>query len=99
MTKQAMTPGDWVIGFCSGDCKRDIFIVCDNERVAAALAIGSCDEQEANAKAIAALPDLVAALQACVNRLEIKCAGGAALKTRPVIVQARTALRKAGVSE
>jgi len=67
MVNAKHTPGPWKSERGSGDYGRNI--TCDNGRRIIAETI--CSDHEANAHLIAAAPDLLEALQAIKDRLEI----------------------------
>ena len=99
MTKQAMTPGPWMVGPEYENSKsRSVWFGSFADH---ATTVCRFVRTEEDAQAIAALPDLVAALQG-FSKCGYKDSHGGWIKCAPNdadLESARTALRKAGVTE
>ena len=92
MSKSKMTPGPWWLSE-DGDMvystsKREVERICN-------LPVNDPDFNPANAQAIAALPDLIDALKACITHLAP--AYGYDSRLAECLKMSRQALKKAGV--
>lgn len=80
------TPGPWVVQETNFAQQKNVYAQTDKPPIATVY--GSTGENEANARLIAAAPDLLAALKECITAVDVTMYGMAIHNARAAIAKA-----------